>query len=788
MNTFLHFLLQNTLAGSAFLAAVLLFRKASGNLSKLYVRLLWLLALAVLLLPPMALGSPHTVRDLFLNVPYAFSEEPDAQSMRQSQEDAGTVAVQPASGAKEHSLSTSGEKSASAENPSSADGAQGFSGQGETPEGRDYLPGSPDHARKSGGLSRTQTLTRGASAVLTGALFALWALGALSAAAIYLLQWRRLRKSVAAALKIRPDVWCSDQIDTPFVMPGLPARIYVPKGLEEHTGQFEDILLHERRHIKNHDPLIKCAALPALLFHWFNPLVWISMRCMNRDMEMYCDECVLDTADTEQKQHYAQTLLDFACQRSGFLPALYFGESTTKSRIVHILNVRRPRRPVKLLLLLLILVCGFSFLTTGSARGDSTNTSSEKQLPGGGVSYRAGDSTQTDGKDGASDSAGSPGQSGRASHAADRSDAGASDAAWAGNDGSISGSPADAADAAQTGNDSSGTSESEEFWADQRIVGTGHPGMEPGFDLTEKADLLDRSAHFALYGFRDEDAIVVEAPDGCLIYARVPYTSTYDVPPVLLEHDFDGDRKNELAIITWVMHGTGVSIRSLFMTDQTADGSWNLFHYRDSDYTSELMPHFGTRYDSDGVRLLFDGAPTGIVEQVASEELDNQYGYYAGSQIDFRFVEKKIVLRAKLAGYSKINNTGEFPGHELDAEVRYLGEGRWELSNIHYADAYINDLIEEAIPFYLSGQIGVINESYTVPGLSLKAPAQTCETVTILSVSYFAETLENNRAEVHVTLRPDASKAPMHLSVPVKRVPLDFGGMWWRIAGEITIL
>jgi len=232
MNTFLHFLLQNTLAGSAFLAAVLLFRKASGNLSKLYVRLLWLLALAVLLLPPMALGSPHTVRDLFLNVPYAFSEEPDAQSMRQSQEDAGTVAVQPASGAKEHSLSTSGEKSASAENPSSADVAQGFSGQGETPEGRDYLPGSPDHARKSGGLSRTQTLTRGASAVLTGALFALWALGALSAAAIYLLQWRRLRKSVAAALKIRPDVWCSDQIDTPFVMPGLPARIYVPKGLE----------------------------------------------------------------------------------------------------------------------------------------------------------------------------------------------------------------------------------------------------------------------------------------------------------------------------------------------------------------------------------------------------------------------------------------------------------------------------------------------------------------------------------------------------------------------------
>lgn len=51
MSTFLHFLIQNTLAGSAFLLLILLFRRFTGNLSKLYVRLLWLLALPVLLLP-----------------------------------------------------------------------------------------------------------------------------------------------------------------------------------------------------------------------------------------------------------------------------------------------------------------------------------------------------------------------------------------------------------------------------------------------------------------------------------------------------------------------------------------------------------------------------------------------------------------------------------------------------------------------------------------------------------------------------------------------------------------
>ena len=184
-------------------------------------------------------------------------------------------------------------------------------------------------------------------------------------AIIMLTEWLRLKKKVKSAVRIRRDVWSTAQISTPFVMPGLPSRIYIPQGLDKDADQLEDILKHERRHIRNRDPWIKCFTALVLLLHWFNPFVWLAYRFMNRDMEMYCDECVLRGKGIEEKKHYAQTLLNYACKSSGFSPAVYFGESNTKKRIWHILNTKRPRAAVSLFLLLMISGCGMSFLAAG---------------------------------------------------------------------------------------------------------------------------------------------------------------------------------------------------------------------------------------------------------------------------------------------------------------------------------------------------------------------------------------------------------------------------------------
>lgn len=687
-------LIQNSLSGAVLILGTFLFRKITGDLSKLYVRILWLVLLLVLLLPPANFGSFHTIRNLIPETGQVLSEKQIIGTQEpEFEEAAGTEVPGEIMGSPGNNLSTN-------------------KGEGKA-------------SRLQGQNSET---AKGFAIGAAGALSALWILGAAGLTAINLTGWRRLKKRVATATQIDHDVWSTAQADTPFVMPGFPARIYIPQELENEKGQLKDILDHERMHIRRHDPWIKCIAALALILHWFNPLVWFAFRAMNRDMEMYCDECVLRGKNAAQKRHYAQTLLDFACKSRGFSPVLYFGESSTKRRICHILNTKRPHMFISLLLLLMISGCGISFLTTGEESGKAVaDTQKEGLFP-----------------------EALPGE-----------------------------------DAIKPKENSQDIADEEELWTDKVIVGIGHEGMEPGFDETELS-LMSETEHFALYSMHEGDAMAVQTPE-CLVYAEVPPISNYEIEPLIQEQDFDNDGKEELAIITYVLHGTGISIRSLFMVDKAPDNSWNIYHYLENDYTEELTSHFDTRYTEEGVRLIFDGEPTGAIEKVDQEELDNGYAYYAGSQIDFRFIEEKIILRAELAGYSDINHTGNYPGHELEAALNYMGEGKWEFASVNYTDAGITELIENAIPLYLTGQTEEFNEYYTVPGLELPYFGETNQEVTILSILVPKEDLERDETEAYVTIRRDGSDSLDYLHIPLKKVPLDFGGTWWRISGEITM-
>lgn len=693
MTAFFNQLLQNSLSGSLLILGILLFRKAAGSLSKLYVRLLWLAAFSVLVFPPVSLGSLYTVRDLVLETENTLFRKEDGKVGEPKAEDAAGA-------------TTWGES------------AQTFQeslvrGQGEVPEG----------LRSRGEGNRTQP--DGFEPDLTEILVLFWAMGAAGLTIISFTKWLQLKRRVSVAVRIFSNVWSTERISTPFVMPGFPSVIYISRELEKEKGQLEDILKHERRHICNKDPWIKCFALPVLILHWFNPLVWLAFCLMSRDMEMYCDECVLRGKSMEEKKHYCQTLLDFACKSRGFSPALHFGESSTKSRIRHVLHTRHPHAVISLLLLLFISGCSLSFLTT------------KEEDPG-------------------QPAAANPGEELLPETLPDETD-----------------------DGSETENIQ------EEHWANKLIVGIGHEGLEPGFD-EEEMDVMGRTEHFALYSMHDREAMAVKTPD-CLVYAEVPLISNYEIEPLIMERDFDSDGEEELAIITYVLHGTGLSIRSLFMTDHTDGGQWNIYQYRDQDYLTELTPHFDTQYREEGVRLVFDGTPVGVVQEVDQEELDNGYGYYAGSLTDFRFVEENIYLRAGLTGYSDINFAGEYSGHELDARVNYLGEGKWELTNIRYADAEITDVLEETIPLYLTGRTGEMNGYHTIPGVQLSDFEEPCKEVTILSISYPLEELVTGETQAYVTVRRDKEDSLVYLHVPMKRVPLNDGKDRWRIAGEILL-
>lgn len=168
-----------------------------------------------------------------------------------------------------------------------------------------------------------------------------WAAGMAVFLAYFMVSMWRLKRSVRTAVKAETGVWECDDLSSPFTMGIFHPRIYLPCHLSGEQRKM--ILLHEQYHIYRRDHLFKLLAFLLLAVYWFHPLVWAAWFGMCKDMEMSCDEKVLEMLGEEQKKAYGLTLLAFAVdRRSGSRMPLGFGEHDVKSRIKHTLNFRKP--------------------------------------------------------------------------------------------------------------------------------------------------------------------------------------------------------------------------------------------------------------------------------------------------------------------------------------------------------------------------------------------------------------------------------------------------------------
>ncbi len=168
----------------------------------------------------------------------------------------------------------------------------------------------------------------------------LWAVGACSVAAWGLLSDIRLRKRLRTAVRREDGVWLADGIESPFVHGLIFPKIYLPSSWDGAQERY--ILLHERRHIRSLDPVVKVLFFGALCIHWFNPLVWLACYYAERDMELRCDEGVFRSLNREERTEYAATLVACSGGRRTLMP-LAFGEGDTKRRVKNMLTYRKPK-------------------------------------------------------------------------------------------------------------------------------------------------------------------------------------------------------------------------------------------------------------------------------------------------------------------------------------------------------------------------------------------------------------------------------------------------------------
>lgn len=159
-------------------------------------------------------------------------------------------------------------------------------------------------------------------------------------------------------------------ITTPILIGLTKPQIVIPdyKFTEQ---QLTNILLHELAHLRRFDLSIKWLTMIVTSIHWFNPLMYIIKKEINRACEMSCDEAVIKNLNQQQKQHYGDTLIAVVAEKKDVVRALQVtmcdDKKNLKERLLAIMAYKKKPKLVLFISLLLLLLVICSAIVLGAS-------------------------------------------------------------------------------------------------------------------------------------------------------------------------------------------------------------------------------------------------------------------------------------------------------------------------------------------------------------------------------------------------------------------------------------
>lgn len=188
-----------------------------------------------------------------------------------------------------------------------------------------------------------------------------------------------LKLKVREAVKI-PGGWECDRIETAFILGFIRPNIYIPMGMTPEEQRY--ILAHERTHLDKGDHWFKMVGFLALALHWFNPLVWAAYILLCKDIEIACDERVVQFMELDERKAYSAALLNCSTNRAHFAACpVAFGEVSVKERIKSVLSYKKPGFWISLVGVIAIVFVAVCLVTSparkdAAAAGDTEPTAS----------------------------------------------------------------------------------------------------------------------------------------------------------------------------------------------------------------------------------------------------------------------------------------------------------------------------------------------------------------------------------------------------------------------------
>jgi len=160
-------------------------------------------------------------------------------------------------------------------------------------------------------------------------------------------------------------------------------RILLPINMVSKLSQEElsHILLHELAHIKRKDLIIHVVTMIINGIHWFNPIIWYSVRKMKEDCELSCDASVLGILADDEYKSYGLTLLSIMKKINQPQPVqgtVGFAFNKNRRRIIMITQYKKTSKKWAFITTIcLVLLTGCSSLSNS----DNTNASTSAQNP-----------------------------------------------------------------------------------------------------------------------------------------------------------------------------------------------------------------------------------------------------------------------------------------------------------------------------------------------------------------------------------------------------------------------
>lgn len=112
-------------------------------------------------------------------------------------------------------------------------------------------------------------------------------------------------------LRCTPELRVCPDLPAPMLAGLFHPVLLLPADLEGEQ-QLRFALLHELTHFRRKDIILKTLALTANAVHWFNPLMWYMTRLVERDLELACDEDILNRLDAREYAAYGRAILSAA--------------------------------------------------------------------------------------------------------------------------------------------------------------------------------------------------------------------------------------------------------------------------------------------------------------------------------------------------------------------------------------------------------------------------------------------------------------------------------------------